>query len=119
MTNTEKTENCFEYGAPSKTKTFSGQHSCDEKIKISSQKIAPLFSPLPQIPDDLRSEAFSSEAIARFHIAADGLVVEVEMIKPAANPRLNHLLLRSLKNWKFAPTSAAFTQEIHVRFSVQ
>jgi len=84
-----------------------------------SQKVEPIYNPLPQIPDDLRQEAFESSAMARFYIASDGTVSKVDLIKPCANPRLNHLLLKSLKNWKFASSSINSTQEIRVNFSVQ
>jgi protein TonB len=39
-------------------------------------------------------------ATARFHIAVDGSVT-VELVKPTQNPRLNRLLLETLKAWKF------------------
>jgi TonB family protein len=83
------------------------------------KKVTPLFSPLPEIPHDLRSEAFRSEAIARFHIASDGSVTNVELIKPCSNPRLNQLLLRSLRNWKFVSNSQSYVQEIRVNFEVE
>lgn len=87
--------------------------------KKAAKKAVPLFSPLPKIPDDLRSEAFRSEAIARFHIASNGSVTNVELIKPCSNPRLNHLLLRSLRHWKFSPNSQNYSQEIRVNFEVK
>lgn len=65
----------------------------------SAQAIA---QPLPAIPDDLRQDAMNEVATARFHIAADGSVT-VELIKPTQNPRLNRLLLGTLKFWKFSP----------------
>ena len=45
-------------------------------------------------------------ATARFHIAADGSAT-AELIKPTQNPRLNRLLLDTLKNWKFFPAMKA------------
>ena len=68
---------------------------------------------------DLREDAFSSEATARFHVAPNGSVANVELIKPCQNPRLNNLLLKSLKNWKFESSTAGFTQDIRVTFSVE
>ena len=41
-------------------------------------------------------------AVARFEIAEDG-TSSVTLIKPTQNPRLNRLLLDSLKNWRFTP----------------
>lgn len=57
---------------------------------------------MPQIPDDLREEAFNSVALARFHVAVDGSAT-VELARPTPNPRLNRILLESLKKWRFMP----------------
>jgi protein TonB len=82
-----------------------------------------IVQPMPQIPDDLREEAFSSTALARFHIAADGSA-KVELAKPTPNPRLNWILLDSLKKWRFIPAikngkPVASTEEIVVRIEVK
>lgn len=61
-----------------------------------------IVRPMPQIPDELRQEALSASATARFHVATDGTAT-VELIKPTLNPRLNRLLLNTLKNWRFFP----------------
>ena len=61
-----------------------------------------IVQPQPVIPDELRQDAMNEAATARFHIAVDGSVT-VELIKPTQNPRLNRLLLDTLKNWKFFP----------------
>jgi protein TonB len=61
-----------------------------------------IVRPLPVIPDDLRQEAMSEAATARFQIAVDGSAT-VELVKPTQNPRLNRLLLDTLKSWKFFP----------------
>lgn len=90
-----------------------------KKESGASKKIAPLFNPLPQIPEELRKESFESEAVALFYIRADGLVSRVELTKPCANPRLNSLLLKSLPKWKFPPQTQDFTQEIRVGFRVE
>lgn len=105
-------------------KSEEGQSS-EELLNLSSnkneKKIVPLYRPLPVIPDELRYEAFNSYAIASFHIAPDGSVAMVELIKPCADPRLNHLLLKSLKDWKFSAASdgKAFRQDIRVSFRVE
>lgn len=95
--------------------------SSNSASEISQKKLIPLHQPLPKIPDDLRNEAFNSKAIARFFIAADGSVIQVELIQPCANPRLNHLLLKSLKDWKFPQVNGgkASTQDISVHFKVE
>ena len=61
-----------------------------------------LIRPLPVIPDELREEAMNEAATARFTIAIDGSAT-VELVKPTQNPRLNRLLLDTLKMWKFMP----------------
>ncbi|MGA7749659.1 MAG: energy transducer TonB [Gallionella sp.] len=61
-----------------------------------------LIQPLPTIPDELREEAMNETATASFQIAADGSATVV-LVKPTQNPRLNRLLLDTLKNWKFIP----------------
>jgi protein TonB len=82
-----------------------------------------IVRPMPQIPDDLRGEAFNLSALARFHIAVDGSAV-VELAKPTPNPRLNRILLDSLKKWRFLPAikngkPMASTEEIVVRIEVR
>lgn len=79
--------------------------------------------PMPKIPDDLREQAFSVVAVARFRIGADGAAT-VELATPTPNPRLNRLLLDALKNWKFFPAMrdgkpVASVQEIRVQFEVK
>lgn len=82
-----------------------------------------IVRPMPQIPDDLREEALHVVALARFHVAADGSAT-VELAKPTPNPRLNRLLLETLKNWKFFPAMkdgmpVASTEEITIRIDVK
>jgi hypothetical protein len=87
--------------------------------KITTQKITPVYQPLPEIPYDLRFEAFNSYSIARFYIKTSGDVEKVELIKPCNNPKLNWLLLQSLKKWKFPQNNQQSTQEIKVSFKVE
>jgi len=82
-----------------------------------------IVRPMPQIPDDLREEAFNFTALARFHIAVDGSA-KVELAKPTPNPRLNWILLDSLKKWRFIPAikngkPVASTEEIVVKIEVK
>lgn len=82
----------------------------------------PIVQPLPQIPEDLRQDALSTLAVARFRVAADGTAT-VELIKPTPNPRLNRLLLDTLKNWRFFPAMkdgkpVASTKEIVIKVDV-
>ena len=106
---------------PSKTETSADKSS--SVAENQDQSAAPNFRPLPKIPDDLREEAFQNYAIARFHIAADGSFT-VELIKPCNNPKLNFLLLESLKKWQFVPEKkfgvfVAATKDIKVEFKVE
>lgn len=69
---------------------------------IQNRSAQTIVQPLPVIPDELREEAMNESATVRFHIAVDGSST-VDLIKPTQNPRLNRLLLDSLKHWKFNP----------------
>jgi len=82
-----------------------------------------IVRPMPQIPDDMREVTFNTTALARFHIAVDGSV-KVELAKPTRNPRLNRILLDSLKKWQFMPAikngkPVASTEDIIVKIAVQ
>jgi protein TonB len=82
----------------------------------------PILQPLPSLPDDLREDAFQAVATARFSVHRDGSV-DVELIKPTHNPRLNQLLLDALKKWRFFPAmkngeAVESTQDIRVHFNV-
>lgn len=106
---------------PSKTEIATDKSS--PVAENQNQSAAPSFGPLPKIPDDLREEAFQSYAIARFYIDAEGSF-RVELIKPCNNPRLNFLLLESLKKWQFIPekkfgVSVATIKDIRVEFKVE
>ncbi|MFL9865596.1 TonB family protein [Paraburkholderia fungorum] len=81
-----------------------------------------MAQPLPELPDDLREQAYQTVATARFAIHVDGSV-EVELIKPTPNPRLNQILLETLRKWRFFPAMQAghpveSRQDIRVHFNV-
>jgi protein TonB len=87
---------------------------------ISARAIS---QPVPQIPDELRQEALSTSAVARFHVATDGTTT-AELVKPTPNPKLNRLLLNTLKNWRFFPAikdgkPVESTQEIVIKIEVK
>lgn len=94
-------------------------HHVSQKQDSKNYKAKIISQPLPQIPNDLRKEAFETKAIARFYILASGEVDKVELIKMANNPKLNFLLLKSLKNWRFEEGSQNLTQDIDVTFEVK
>ena len=60
--------------------------------------------------------------VARFHIAEDGSVT-VELLKSAPNPRVNQIILNTLKTWRFFPATqadkpVASTQDINISIDV-
>lgn len=81
-----------------------------------------ITQPLPSIPDDLRELAYQAVAIARFVIHTDGSV-SVELIKPTQYPRLNQILVETLRSWRFFPAiqdghPIETQQDIRVHFNV-
>jgi periplasmic protein TonB len=61
-----------------------------------------IVAPKPVIPDDLREEAMSVVAVARFTVSSDG-TAHVALIQATRNPRLNQILLDTLAKWQFFP----------------
>jgi protein TonB len=79
-----------------------------------------MYAPKPTIPDDLREGTFSTMAVARFKVSYDGSV-QVSLVKPTPNPRLNQILLDTLKQWKFFPAmmdGVAINSEFEVRIPI-
>jgi periplasmic protein TonB len=118
---TQKAEVTTSAGAVS-TAAPNGKSSSRGSIFASSGARA-IIKPMPQIPDDLREEAFNSVALALFHIAVDGSVT-VELAKSTPNPRLNRILLDSLRKWRFIPAimngkPVASTEEIVIKIEVK
>jgi protein TonB len=111
---TDKLESKKKILTPEKNPKISNQQTTEN----NDQKPVITYRPLPQIPDDLRQEAFKSYAIARFNINLDGLAT-VELIQPCSNPKLNYLLLKSLRKWKFTNINRATIQDIRVEFKVE
>ena len=61
-----------------------------------------IYSPVPKIPDDLRETAFAAVAVAHFEVSYDGNV-KVTLAKPTPDPRINQILLSTLRQWRFFP----------------
>jgi len=102
--------------------SYSGKGSSRGNMNANSGARA-IVRPMPQILDDLREDAFNFAALARFHIDVDGSI-KVELAKPTPNPRLNRILLDSLKKWRFIPAMkngkpVASTEEIIVKIEVK
>lgn len=79
-----------------------------------------LYAPLPKIPDELRENVFSTVAVAHFVVDADGNV-QVTLTTPTPNPRLNQLILDTLKQWKFFPAmkeGVAIASQFDVRIPI-
>ncbi|WP_147432452.1 TonB family protein [Pararobbsia silviterrae] len=82
-----------------------------------------LYSPLPDVPDDAREDAFSAVAVARFTVHPDGRC-DVTLVEPTPNPTLNRLLLASLRQWRFAAATedghaVETTLDLRVHFNVR
>ncbi len=82
-----------------------------------------IYAPTPVIPDDLREDVIQTEAVARFNVSFDG-TSEVTMEKPTSSPRLNQVLLDTLKQWKFFPAvkngvAIPSSFEVRIPISVQ
>jgi protein TonB len=79
-----------------------------------------IYAPTPVIPDDLREDVMQTEAIARFKVSFDG-TSEVTLEKATSSPRLNQVLLDTLKQWKFFPAvkeGVAINSSFEVRIPI-
>lgn len=65
-----------------------------------------LYQPKPVVPDELRDETIHVVVTARLHIGTDGNVT-AELVDPAPDPRVNQLVLNTLKAWRFFPAIQA------------
>ncbi|MDO8433632.1 MAG: TonB family protein [Candidatus Binatus sp.] len=63
-----------------------------------------IYAPAPVIPDELREDVIQAEAVAHFRVSPEG-DVEVSLATPTPNPRLNQLLLETLRQWQFFPAT--------------
>ena len=74
------------------------------------------------MPDDLRTQAWQTVALARLTIHSDGSV-DVELLKATPWPRVNQIVLGTLRRWRFSPAlldgrPVDSTQEVRVHFNV-
>jgi periplasmic protein TonB len=79
-----------------------------------------IYAPLPKIPDELREYDFKSVAVARFKVSPGGTVT-VALITPTPDPRLNEILLATLRQWRFFPAmrdGEAVASEFDVRIPI-
>jgi protein TonB len=109
-------------GASTGSATPSPQPGGPPSTTAGSTQARLLSQPLPVLPDDLREQGYQLTAIARFKVHADGSI-EVELVKPTQNPRLNQILLETLHRWRFFPATenghpVESEQDVRVHFSV-
>jgi protein TonB len=108
--------------ASASPQTASTQSPSDASSGAGQMGARALYQPLPKIPDELRDQAIKTAAMARFHINADG-TVSVELIKATSDPRINQIILNTLKTWKFFPATqdgkpVQSTQDIRVKIDI-
>ncbi|HVN91278.1 MAG TPA: TonB family protein [Candidatus Binataceae bacterium] len=78
------------------------------------------YAPVPEIPDDLRENIINTVAIAHFKVDISG-VAEVSLAQPTDNPRLNEIILDTLKQWRFTPATRggiAVESEFDIRIPI-
>ncbi len=79
-----------------------------------------IYTPMPEIPDDLREDAIQTVAVAHFKVTSGGQV-SVSLTTETANPRLNQILLDTLQQWRFFPATkdgAPIDSEFDVRIPI-
>ena len=101
------------------TNKLEAKNSANNAISQNEEPKKVIANPLPEIPEDMRYEAFNSMIVARFLVGKNGEVLKVDLVSWANNPRLNSLLIKSLKNWRFENSSKEFSVEIKVNFRVE
>ena len=109
--------------APESDESSGGESGGGTSVGSDTTGAHAIYAPTPVIPDDLRQDAIATEAVAHFKVSFDG-VSEVTLERPTASPRLNQVLLDTLKQWKFFPAmkngvaiDSAF--EVRIPVSVQ
>jgi periplasmic protein TonB len=113
-------------GSPSESDESGGSESGEGSgggIGSDTVGARAIYAPTPVIPDDLREDVIQTEAVARFNVSFDG-IAEVTLEKPTSSPRLNQVLLDTLKQWKFFPAvkngvAIPSSFEVRIPISVQ
>lgn len=99
-----------------------GDTSDSTKAGTQAMGAHAIYQPQPMLPEDLRNETMHLVIVARFQIAEDGSVT-VKLIKSAPDPRVNQLILNTLKTWRFFPATqadkpVASTEDINISIDV-
>lgn len=79
-----------------------------------------IYSPTPEIPDELREDVFQAEAVAHFRVDYNG-AAEVRLSQATSNERLNEIILETLRKWRFAPAikgGVAIPSEFDLRIPI-
>lgn len=63
-----------------------------------------LENPKPELPTEMKSEAFKTTCTARFHIEPSGKF-EVKLLDSTQNEEIDRIVVATLKKWKFKPAS--------------
>lgn len=63
-----------------------------------------LVNPTPEIPSEYKAEAVKTSCVAKFHIEKDGKF-EVKLLDTTGNDEIDHIVLATLKKWKFKPAT--------------
>ena len=104
----------------------------DEHVRRALIDVAENYDQLAEQAEQLLRRAFKSRlslpagelvAVARFQVAADGATT-VDLTGPTTEPKLNDLLLATLRRWRFAPAyqsgrAVDSTLELRLTISVQ
>jgi periplasmic protein TonB len=95
-------EGSSEAGGPAGTGGGSGSGTGSGGLGSDNLGAHAIYAPVPEIPDDLRENAIQTVAVAHFKVTYDGEVT-VSLATKTENPRLNQILLDTLKEWRFFP----------------
>ena len=103
-----------------KGETASGVTGTGSGLGSDSAGARAIYAPIPKIPDELREDTFEAVAVAHFKVSYEG-VVEVSLATPTSSPRLNEILIDTLKQWRFSPAmknGIAIDSEFEVRIPI-
>lgn len=82
-----------------------------------------LENPKPEIPSEMKSEAFKTTCTCRFHIEPTGKF-EVKLLEGTHNEEIDRIVVATLKKWKFKPASVdgnpvASTRKLKIELEIE
>ena len=107
----------------------SSMGSCSAKeFSIGTQSESKLVNavivsnPVPEIPSEFKGEAFKSCCLAKFKIDHEGKC-DVHLQESTGNQEIDHIVIATLKKWKFKPamldeTPVASTRKLRIELEV-